>query len=142
MFDRCSQDSKRRRFLGSRRSFPAGYLDDALAGRPEHFSLIAEAAGGLIVALASCVTLADDIADFAVLVEDSYQRQGIGSTLLRLLIAHADHGGVGTLQATVLSEQEWILGLLRGYGDCSASVSMGVFEVTLRREKGRPAWIG
>lgn len=142
MFDRCSTDTIRRRFHGNRRSFPAQYLTDAVAGRHGNFSLVADATGESIVALASCVSAADGVADIAVLVEDNYQRQGIGSTLLSLLIAHADYSGVGTLQTTVMVEQEWILRLLRGYGDCSASLSMGVFEVTLRREKGRPAWIG
>jgi GNAT superfamily N-acetyltransferase len=141
MFGRCSPEAIRRRFHACRRSFPDTYLTEAMADRTGHFALVAEVPGPSIVALASCV--ADgDAADIAVLVEDSYQRQGIGSTMLRMLIAHADHRGIGTVQATVLSEQEWILPLMRAYGSCSATVSMGVFSVTLCREKGRPAWIG
>lgn len=92
--------------------------------------------------LASCVATADYAAEIAVLVEDSYQRQGIGSTMLRMLIAHADHRDIATLQATVLAEQEWILPFMRSFGSCSATLRMGVFDMTLRREKGRPAWIG
>jgi GNAT superfamily N-acetyltransferase len=141
MFGRCSPVAIRRRFHVYRRSFPDAYLTDALAGNSGHFALVAEVPGPSIVVLASCVTVGDH-ADIAVLVQDSYQRQGIGSTMLRMLIANADHRGIGTLQATVLSEQEWILPLMRAYGSCSATVSMGVFDVTLRREKGRPAWIG
>jgi len=86
--------------------------------------------------------MADDAADIAVLVEDGYQRKGIGSTMLRMLIGYPDHRGIATVQATVLAEQEWILQLMRDYGSCSTTLSMGVYEVTLRREKGRPAWIG
>jgi N-acetylglutamate synthase-like GNAT family acetyltransferase len=142
MFDRCSADTRRRRFHGNRGGLPARYLTDAVTGLHGNFSLVAEVADELIVALASCVTVAPDLADIAVLVEDDYQRQGIGSTLLRLLVAHADYSGVGTVQAAVLAEQEWILRLIRHYGDCSTTVSMGAYEVTLHREKGRPAWIG
>jgi len=142
MFGRCSREAIWRRFHGHRRSFPDAHLTDAVSGRSGHFALIAEVPGPSIVALASCVAMADGAADIAVLVQDSYQRQGIGSTMLRMMIAHADHRGIGTLQATVLAEQEWILRLLSAYGTCSSTVSMGVFEVTLRREKGRPTWIG
>lgn len=142
MLGRCSRDAVRRRFHGYRHSFPERYLTNALDNVDGHFALVAEVAGLSIVALASCVALADDGADIAVLVEDSYQRQRIGSTMLRMLIAYADHRGIGTLRATVLAEQEWILHVMRRYGNCSATVSMGVFDVTLRREKGHPAWIG
>jgi GNAT superfamily N-acetyltransferase len=141
MFGRCSRAAVQRRFHGPRHSFPAAYLTDALGGLGGHFALVAEVPGPSIVALASCVAEADAV-DIAVLVEDSFQRRGIGSTMLRMMIAHADHRGIGTLRATVLAEQEWILQLLSAYGSCSASLSMGVFEVTLHREKGRPAWIG
>ena len=142
MIGRCSREAVRQRFHGYRRSFPEAYLTSALGGSPGHFALVAEAPGRSIVALASCVTVAGEAADIAILVEDGYQRQGIGSTMLRMLVAYADHSGFGTLQATVLTEQEWILPFICGYGACSATVSMGVFEVTLHREKGRPAWIG
>ena len=142
MIGRCSPDTIRQRFHGYRRSFPQQYLTGALAGMDEHFALVAEVAGTSIVALASCVVVADEAADIAVLVEDGYQRQGIGSTMLRMLIGYADHRGIATLQATVLTEQEWILQLLSAYGSCSTTLSMGVYELSLRREKGRPAWIG
>jgi GNAT superfamily N-acetyltransferase len=142
MIGRCSPDSIRQRFHGYRRSFPAQYLTGALGGDDRHFALVAESAGTSIVALASCVLVADDAADIAVLVEDGYQRHGIGSTMLRMLIGYTDHRGIATVQATVLAEQEWILQLLRGYGSCSTTLSMGVYEVTLRREKGHRAWIG
>jgi len=141
MIGRCSLEAIRRRFHGYRRSFPESYLTGALAGCGEHFALVADVAGTSIVALASCVVVAG-AADIAALVEDSYQRQGIGSTMLRMIVAYADHQGIDTLCATVLAEQEWILQLMRAYGNCSATVSMGVFDVTLRRQKGRSAWIG
>jgi GNAT superfamily N-acetyltransferase len=142
MIGRCSRETVRRRFHGYRRSFPEAYLTSALAGRSGHFALVADVAGTSIAALASCVAVADDAVDVAVLVEDSYQRQGIGSTMLRMIVAYGDQRGILTLQASVLAEQEWILQLMRGYGSCSATVSRGVLEVKVRREKGRPAWVG
>lgn len=141
MIGRCSREAIRQRFHGYRRGFPEQYLTGAIGGLDGHFALVAEVAGMSIVALASCVAV-DDAVDIAVLVEDSYQRQGIGSAMLRMLVAYADHRDIGTLRATVLAEQEWILRVMQGYGDCSAALGMGVLEVTVRREKGRQAWIG
>jgi N-acetylglutamate synthase-like GNAT family acetyltransferase len=136
MLARCTDNTRQRRFHKYVRSFPEPYLTEALEGRAEHVALIAETPGA-IVALASCRATADDVAELAVLVEDSCQRQGIGACLLRMIIDHADRSGLRTLNATVLADQEWILRLLRRYGACEVLVSSGIIEITLRREPDR-----
>lgn len=108
MFERCSAETRYRRFHGFLRAFPERYLTDALSGRPDHIALVAET-GDRIVALASC---ADD--EIGIMVEDAFQRQGIGT---RLLTALTQLSGPGMLLATIQSDQAWILSLLRHYGN-------------------------
>lgn len=83
---------------------------------------------------ASCRAGADGTAELAVLVEDAWQRRGLGTRLLTQLIMHADRSGIRILTATVLGEQAWILRALRSCGTCRATVRMGTFQVTVRRE--------
>jgi N-acetylglutamate synthase-like GNAT family acetyltransferase len=139
MVARCSGLTRQRRFLAPLRSFPEPYLTEALAGRAEHFALIA-ATPSAVVALASCRAVGNETAELAVIVEDASQLQGIGTCLLRELISHADSSGLHTLRASVLAEQAWIVRVLGSYGTCTTSVSTGVIDVTVRRETRVPTW--
>jgi GNAT superfamily N-acetyltransferase len=103
MFERCSPETRYRRFHGFLRAFPERYLADALSGRSDHIALVAEV-DEHIVALASC---ADD--EIGILVEDAFQRQRIGT---RLLTALTQLSGPGMLLATIQPDQAWILSLL------------------------------
>jgi regulator of RNase E activity RraA/ribosomal protein S18 acetylase RimI-like enzyme len=136
MMSRCSDDTRFGRFHGYLPSFPEPYLTDALSGRAGHLALVAEAQGA-IVALASCCTLSPDAGEIAIVVEDAWQRLGIGTRLLAMLLEHADRNGMGIVKASVHAERGWVLRMLRGYGPCSAWVSSGVYDVTMRREAGR-----
>jgi GNAT superfamily N-acetyltransferase len=131
MAHRCTDRTRRSRFLAPLRDFPEPYLTEALAGVPEHLALAVEV-DGTVVALASCRTV-DDGAEVAVLVEDTRQRQGIGGGLLDLLVAHADRNGIRTLRATVAGDQPWVARLLRRYGPCRATATCGVIDVAVRR---------
>jgi GNAT superfamily N-acetyltransferase len=118
------------------RSSPERYLTEALAGHTDHLALVA-ATPTAVVALASCRATAGAAADLAVLVEDAWQRQGIGTCLLNGLLDHADRNGLRTLKATMRPEQDWIMWALRAFGACTARLSMAVLEVTMRREPHR-----
>jgi GNAT superfamily N-acetyltransferase len=131
MLSRCTGLTRSLRFLAPLRSFPEPYLTEALSGHPEHYALVA-ATPAAVVALASCRAVSGDTAELAVLVEDARQRQGIGTRLLKRLIEHADRSGLRTLRATLFAEQEWIVRPLRAYGTCTAVMSKGVLEVTVR----------
>jgi GNAT superfamily N-acetyltransferase len=130
MLERCTDQTRYRRFHGFVGSFPRRYLDSALSGDPFHFALIAQTADA-IVALASCVTLEDGTNELGILVEDASQRQGLGTRLLQLLVEHV---GQQILHATVLEEQRWILRLLSAYGSCETTTSHGVIDVTVYRK--------
>lgn len=136
MFARCTLQTRYRRFHGHVNVLPARYLDEALSGSPAHLALVAVAssgsADGAIVALASCRVDAQGVADLGVLVEDGWQRLGIGGALLREIAAHAGRTGIGMLTAQVLAEQAWILRLLASHGSCESVTKRGVLDVTVR----------
>jgi GNAT superfamily N-acetyltransferase len=85
------------------------------------------------VALASCRTVDEGAAELGLLIEDAWQRQGLGTRLVADLVAHARQAGLRVLQAQLLAEQAWIAGLLRPYGTCRPrSTGNGVLQVTVR----------
>jgi len=145
MFGRCTPQTIYRRFHGQVKAFPRAYLTEALAGVPAHFALVA-CHGPRVVALAS-LRLAEpgsrEAAELGILIEDDWQRRGLGRELLAGLIARADSLGLPELQAQMLTEQDWIMGLLSPYGECASAFSPGIREVRLRRaipgEHGLPA---
>ena len=159
MFGRCTPSTRYRRFHGPVKSIPERYLADVLSGSAFHYALVAwhDAAGfpdgdpvtgegpaagsgasagaspGVAVALASCRVVEEGAAELGLLIEDAWQRHGLGTRLLRDLVAHAGHAGVRVLQAQLLAEQAWIAGLLRPYGACRVhAAGNGVLNVTVR----------
>jgi GNAT superfamily N-acetyltransferase len=145
MFDRCSLRTRYQRFHAPVKAIPARYLAEAVSGHPFHHALIAwhqdppgplDAAGDpapRAVALASCRLVAEGAAELGLLVEDDWQRAGVGRRLLGDLVAHADRSGVRVLEAQLMAEQAWIATLLRPYGPCRLrSAWDGIINVTVR----------
>jgi GNAT superfamily N-acetyltransferase len=136
MFARCTAQTRYRRFQGHVDILPARYLTEALSGGADHLGLVAVAAAGSwygsIVALASRRTVAPGVADLGLLVEDGWQRLGIGAALLCEIACHARRDGIGMLTAQVLAEQSWIVRLLAQYGDYESATTHGVLDVTVR----------
>jgi GNAT superfamily N-acetyltransferase len=146
MFDRCSPRTRYRRFHGPVKAIPERYLAEALSGGAFHYALVAcpefpgsnrDAPSGGIVALGSCRTVGEGAAELGLLIEDAWQRHGLGTRLLRDLVTHAGRGGVRVLEAQLLAEQAWITGLLRPYGPCRLGpTGHGVLNVTVRLGEG------
>jgi GNAT superfamily N-acetyltransferase len=153
MFDRCTPSTRYRRFHGPVKAIPERYLAEALSGSPFHYALVAcpEPArdlnsgpgpdpgqrrgpgGGGIVALASCRAVDEGAAELGVLIEDAWQRRGLGARLIGDLAAHAANAGLRILEAQLLAEQSWITRLLRPYGACRLrSTWNGVLDVSVR----------
>ena len=65
-----------------------------------------------VVALGSWARLGTD-AELALIVEDSWQRRGVGTSFLRLMAARAWAAGVCRLTASVLTESRHVLRMLR-----------------------------
>ena len=74
-----------------------------------------------------------DTAEVAVAVVDEFQRQGIGSGLLRLLADVGRDHGIEKFSLIVLPENQSMLGLLRRMGWIhEARLHGGVWEITFR----------
>jgi GNAT superfamily N-acetyltransferase len=156
MLARCTGQTRYRRFHGPVTAFPERYLTEALSGSPLHFALVAcpdeDAEGdgtvvdgtvvdgtvvdgtvvdGIVVALASCRAVDEGVAELGILVEDEWQRRGVGGYLLGEIVAYAASTGLRALQAQVLAEQPWIVGLLRRHGTCTTSGAGQTLYVTL-----------
>jgi hypothetical protein len=157
MFERCTAGTRYRRFHGPVKAIPERYLNDALSGSAFHYALVAcptpvaaADGGGIadtsaataadaggppdgIVALASCRTVAEGAAELGLLIEDAWQRRGLGTCLLLDLVTHARRTQTRVLEAQLLVEQAWISGLLHPYGTCRLrSTWDGVLNVTVR----------
>ncbi|MFZ0162150.1 MAG: GNAT family N-acetyltransferase [Trebonia sp.] len=156
MLARCTGQTRYRRFHGPVTAFPERYLTEALSGSPLHFALVAcldedaERDGtvvegtvvdgtvvdgtvveGTVVALASCRAVDEGVAELGILVEDEWQRRGLGGDLLGEIVAYAARTGLRALQAQVLAEQPWIVGLLRRHGTCRVAGAGPALHVTL-----------
>jgi GNAT superfamily N-acetyltransferase len=153
MFDRCTLSTRYRRFHGPVKAIPERYLAEALSGSPFHYALVAflepalaahtRALSGRIVALASCRLVEEGAAELGILVEDAWQRQGLGARLVGELVAHASHSGLSVLEAQLLAEQAWITSLLRPHGTCRLrSTWNGVLNVTVRLAPTQPLVLG
>jgi len=119
---RLSPESRYRRFLAAKPALSAAearYLVEIDGS--DHFALVATAtAGGAydddgsIIAVARFVRIAVDpaTAEFAIVVGDRYQRQGLAAELLDRLVAAALDRGVRRLRATMLADNVAIHRLL------------------------------
>jgi RimJ/RimL family protein N-acetyltransferase len=109
-FARLSPDSRYRRFLSVKSRLSATethYLIDAVDGR-DHVALVATPARDpeRILAVARFVRLPDDpdTAEFAIVVGDELQGQGLGTVLLQRLADEAVALGVRRFSALMLSD--------------------------------------
>ena len=126
MLSRCSGSTLFRRFHG----FTDGTAHARrLAASGAHRTVVAWC-GQRCVGVAS---LAQGPAghDLGVVVEDDWQRQGIGTALVGRLLAWARAEGVGEFGADVLSGDEFALRALRRAGAVAATLERGVYRVTV-----------
>jgi RimJ/RimL family protein N-acetyltransferase len=116
---RLSPESRYRRFLAAKpelSSADARYLVEIDGS--DHFALVATAPdedGRPIVGVARYIRSPDnpEAAEFAIVVTDSYQRQGLGTALLSRLADAATARGVRSFRATTLADNVPIHRLLR-----------------------------
>jgi GNAT superfamily N-acetyltransferase len=114
MFARCSLDSRYARFLASLATIPVHDLAQILApaAGDEAWVGVPRDDLGTVVAVGSWARLGAD-AELALIVEDAWQRHGIGSTFLAMLAERAWSSGVCRLTASVLRESRHVLRMLR-----------------------------
>jgi len=110
MHHRCSPDALRKRYHGPLKDADK-YLDHLLD--PRHGQTLAvEASDGRIVALAHLMW-DDDSAEVALLVEDAWQRRGLGFDLLRRMAALALEAGVQTVYAVTHASNTGLISTMR-----------------------------
>jgi GNAT superfamily N-acetyltransferase len=104
LLERCSVQTRYRRFFSPVHALPVDYRAGVLAGDPtRHDALLARAPGpdGPVIGLASLVS-GPDAAELGVLVQDDRQHEGIGTALVVALVERARGRGERCLRATVL----------------------------------------
>lgn len=118
--ERLSPESRYRRFLAAK---PYLSADDARhlseVDGCDHFALVAtlpERDGEPIVGVARYIRLPDnrEVAEMAIVVNDQFQRRGVGAALVRRLAEVAVSRGVRRFRATMLADNLAIQRLLEG----------------------------
>ncbi|GAA2187877.1 GNAT family N-acetyltransferase [Micromonospora lupini] len=117
----CSPRSRQRRYLGGA-ALPRPARLRRLLEPSRGLTLVAtttDGAGGL-VAMAN-LTGEGDEAEVALLVRDDWQRRGLGATLLRRLVRHADEAGYAALVLHVQADNAPMLRTLHRLGRPAAA---------------------
>ncbi|MGA5164216.1 GNAT family N-acetyltransferase [Streptomyces pseudogriseolus] len=130
MHERCSAETLRRRYHG-----PVGdatrYLDHLLSPRFGR-TLAAQTASGDIVALGHLLWDGDET-EVALIVEDTWQRRGIGAELLSRLVDMAVEAGCAHVYAVTQASNTGMVAAMRGLGlPLDYQVEEGTLVVTAR----------
>ena len=111
-----SIQSRRNRFFAPVRELSPDQLHRVTRSRPPgELALVGETTEGAesrIVAMAQYAACEPLDAEFAVVVDDAWQRQGLGIQLLRMLAEQAARGGLAALAGFVLADNWAMLSLL------------------------------
>ena len=111
-----SDRSRRNRFFAPVLQLSPDQLDRVTRSRPpSELALVCEAldgAGSHIVAMAQYAVCEPLDAEFAVVVDDAWQRQGLGIQLLGMLAEHAARAGLAAFVGLVLADNWPMLALL------------------------------
>ena len=128
LHERSSAATRQRRYLGGAQVPPDARLRRLLAPA-SGFALVAEQ-GDEVVATASLLA-EGDIGEVALLVEDAWQRRGIGTALLRRLLAYAERADLAAVVAHTGADNVAMLRTLRRLGTGTTCRDGTVLSVTL-----------
>ncbi|WAJ43689.1 hypothetical protein OK015_21235 [Mycobacterium sp. Aquia_216] len=113
--------------------FPGSYLRSLLACSPEHIAIAAVCGGrsSRIVGLASAAATPDGCRELGFLIEDQYQRLGIGNAMLSTLmnLIGPDEG----LQVSALFENHWLVGKLSRFGTVVTHLDNNIIDARVIR---------
>ncbi len=126
LFERCTPATRYDRFHAALREIPPAYLRQVLSAEPDvHDALVVEVQRldplrSPLVAIASAARVPSDRGskvEIAVLVEDSWQRQGLGTWLLTSLVTRARQRGIERVRWCMLNQgRELVRTLRREFG--------------------------
>ncbi|HEX6527177.1 MAG TPA: GNAT family N-acetyltransferase [Streptosporangiaceae bacterium] len=138
MWERCSLATRMARFHAPVRDIPASYLGTVLSDPSASLVAVAGRAGA-VAGLASLVSDGSGSAELGVLVEDAWQRHGIGRQLVAHLIAAAPARQITELSASVLTQNGTVADLLRQVpGEFSLSYDGTTVNVRVRLQSHDP----
>jgi GNAT superfamily N-acetyltransferase len=126
MLARCSRATLFHRFHGFTDGVP--YFRAQLRDRPAEQTLLAWY-GSTCVGVATLGVGAAGIVHLGVLVEDAWQRRGIGTQLTASLLDSDRAKGVSIAHAEVLSDDSFILQALRRIGPLTTSIERGIWSI-------------
>ena len=137
LYDRLSQQTAYQRFFTVMQRLPPDWA--VLLAAVDHqrrFALVAEDSTGpaaMLVGVARYEPLPEsDAVELAVVVQDSWQGQGLGTLLLRELLHAAELNGIRRFRAYVLADNRRMLHLLKRHARVLAQQrDGGVLELTL-----------
>src|SRR4051794_8350850 len=130
MIERCSPATLYRRFHGVTRPSRAAPLLMAGAGRDSFGAWIGDdcvAVGGLVPGRPDdCNSPSGHI---GVLVEDAWQRKGVGSALVAALVVRAREQGLAGIVADIQAESEFLRPMLGRIGPTATSFEYGGYTI-------------
>ncbi|MFN7945792.1 MAG: GNAT family N-acetyltransferase [Blastocatellia bacterium] len=146
LFARCSPESIRFRFLHQVKALTEEALDHLTNVDGARHIALAVTYRHHIIAVGRYQVQADrlEVAEVSFLVEDAWQKRGIGTQLLNMLVELAHAHGITRFSADVLTDNILMLSVFRkaGYALCS-STSYGVthleFPITEQAEENTTA---
>ena len=127
MLGRCSPTTLYRRFHGVTNG--VFYAQKALAAadcRDAYVAWIGKECVGL-----GNIHVCDDTADIGLLVEDDWQRRGVGTALLSALVRRIRERGFRFLRADVLDENRFALRVLACLGPARTSLASGSYTTLI-----------
>jgi acetyl coenzyme A synthetase (ADP forming)-like protein len=133
LFNRCSPETRRYRFLRMINALPDLLLDQLVTVDGDHHVALVILQGAdakeKIVAVGRYHALDDrpEVAEVSFLIEDAMQKRGLGTALLDALAEIARQHGITRFAADVLADNRLMLSVFRkaGYG-LSSNISYGV----------------
>lgn len=123
MHNRCSLDTRIARWHAPIRAIPAGYLAEVTGCLPGHAAVVAvkSASPDEVIGIASACLVSPDAWELGMLVEDAFQRQGVGRAMLHVLTDEVVRRGGQELLAVSLDERRTVLRGLHELGPVTVS---------------------
>lgn len=137
MHGRCSVDSRFGRWHGHTKRFPPSYLARLLG---EDLAIVARSGDrddrviglGSAAHVAARAGSAESVWEVGLLVEDEWQRLGVGGQLLTELMVLARESGASVIRAQVLARDAVLLAPLKTLGPTIATMSHGIITADVR----------
>ena len=112
-----SPDTRRKRFFGPVVELSPEQLVRLTSCRSkDDLNLLVLDARDDVIAMAQCVGTGDAEAEFALVVADQWQRQGIGTALCEAILQHVRNRGLARLGGFVLTDNRAMLGFAAKLG--------------------------